>query len=313
MWEDFAGQTGTVPRQFDGQRCALCSSRPSSPTGEHVWPRWYLESFPDSEGPYTRLVDGRAETKRDEVTVRTQSSVERVKLPCCVECNGILEVRFERPAKSVVRRLMATDGHTTLNAGEADALGLWLLKTWLLLAHPAARSSTPGRSPQRWDLSLVPTDIYDWTVNDRPAPTGFSVWTAREVQESGGTTPGRRIPLPRVVADGQTVAFQVFRCAVRFLDVTLVYHPGWLIAHPLELEGRAERLWPTSGRAINFDALPPVASRDTVWMEGPTLTFAPGAFGSNDLRPLGSDWDPTFPPLPGVVFAAAPRLYPGSE
>jgi hypothetical protein len=302
-----------VSRQFEGHMCALCCTRPSSPTGEHVWPAWFLDSFPESEGPYTRHVNGHPETKRDDVTVRTQTSLERVKLPCCIECNGILEERFERSAKPVVRRFMAIDGHLTLDAGEAETLGLWLLKTWLLLAHPAARSSTPGRSPQRWDLSLVPTDICGWTVNGGPVPSGFSVWVAREVQESTGSKPERRIPLPRVVADGQTVAFQVFRCAVRFLDVTLAYHPGWSIAHPLEREGRAARLWPTIGRAINFDALPPVASRDTVCVEGPTLTFAPGMFGSTSLRPLGPDWDPMFPPLPGVVFAAAPRLHPGSE
>ena len=297
-----------MTKQFYGQVCALCHIRPSSTTGEHVWPVWFLELFPESEGPYTRYVNGRADTKRDDVTVRTQTSAERVKLPCCSECNGILDQRFERFARPIVRRLIVTDGHLTLNAKEAGTLGLWLLKTWLLLAHPAARSSVPELTPERWDLAMVPDDIYGWTVNDGPVPSGFSVWVACEDRESVEKLPSRRIPLPTVVVDGRTVAFQVFRCGVRFLDVTLAYHPGWEIAHPLEVEGRAVRLWPRSGALINFDALPPVATRDTVWMEGPTLTFDPGAFGASPLRPLGPDWDPMSSPPPGVLFAAAPRL-----
>lgn len=300
-----------MPKQFHGQTCALCRIRPSSPTGEHVWPTWLLALFPESEGPYTRYVNGWPETKRDGATARTQTSTERVKLPCCTECNAILDDRFERVAKPIVRRLMITDGHLTLSAEEAFTLGLWLLKTWLLLAHPAARSSDPGRSPRRWNLAMVPDDIYGWTVTGEDPPSGLSVWAVREIQtDSGRHIPPRRLPLPTVVADGRTVSFQVFRCAIRFLDVTLVYHPGWEIAHPLETEGRAARLWPNDGAMVSFATLPAVAVRDTVWIEGPTLTFAPGAFGAECIRPLGPDWDPMFSLLPGVVFAAAPRLAP---
>jgi hypothetical protein len=34
-----------------------------------------------------------------------------------------------------------------------------------------------------------------------------------------------------------------------FLDVELVYHPGWEIEHPLEVDGRAARLWPRDSSA----------------------------------------------------------------
>jgi hypothetical protein len=40
---------GVVARQFDGVMCVLCGKRPSSPTGEHVWPDWFFEMFPPAD------------------------------------------------------------------------------------------------------------------------------------------------------------------------------------------------------------------------------------------------------------------------
>jgi hypothetical protein len=41
------------------------------------------------------------------------------------------------------------------------------------------------------------------------------------------------------IADGRTIQFRA-RCAgVLFLDVSLVYHPGWEIEHPLKAADRA--------------------------------------------------------------------------
>jgi len=297
-----------VPRQFDGRICVLCGFRPSSPTGEHAWTKWFLSLFPESEGPYTRYINGEPEKKRDGSSIRTQTSAERVKLPCCVECNGIMERRFEPLAKAILRRVMDEEGLLTLDAGEARVLGLWLVKTWLLLAHPAARGSMPGQSPRRWDLRQIPDDIYTWIVTGTEPPPGFSLWVARADHEHPSRVESRRIPVPIVVADGRTTAFQVFRCGVRFLDVTLAYHPGWEIAHPLEIERRALRLWPFDRSPVNLGSLPAVPTRDTVWIDGPTLEFAPGHYGAVPLPPIGADGDLMFSELPGLVFAAAPRL-----
>ena len=273
-----------------------------------MWPTWFIDDqFPATEGPFTTEVAGVPQKTRDGVTPRSESSFERVKLPSCADCNAELNRRFEVSAKPIVRELMASNGQVSLVAGEVQTLGLWLLKTWLLLAHPLAIGSHPGAAPRRWRLEEVSHDLYGWMVNGGPPPDGLSLWVAHE--ERGGSTPQtRRIPLPTVEADGRVIAFQVFRCAVRFLDVTLAYHPGWEIDHPLEVEGRAARLWPLSARGVDFAALPPVSPRDTVWAAGPRLHFAPGTYGSVELPPLSAEWDPMFVALPGVVFAAAPSL-----
>jgi len=298
-----------MPRQFDGQLCVLCRERPSSREGEHVWTEWFLSMFPESEGPYTRLINGEAERTRDGVTVRKHTAAERVKVPCCTICNGKLDERFEKLAKPIVRVLFESDGAVSLTTLEANTLGFWLLKTRLLLAHPRALSSMPGRTPQRWDLSQIPDDPYTWMITGAEPPPGLSLWAAREDASLTLSDEPRRLPLPTIVADGPTIRFQTFRCSVRFLDVTLVYHPGWEIAHPLESEGRAVRLWPSAGSAVDFHSLSPVAPRDTVWVEGPTLHFVPGYYGRAELPPIDGSQDFLFSCLAGaVVFASAPRL-----
>jgi hypothetical protein len=103
----------------------------------------------------------------------------------------------------------------------------------------------------------------------------------------------QHIPLPTVIADRRTIQFTAKRAGVLFLDVSLVYHPGWEIEHPLEAAGRALRLWPRAADAeAGFASLPPVHSKDMGWLKGPTLYFLPGALGSADLPPLSPSFDP---------------------
>ena len=296
-------------RQFEGQLCVLCRVRPSSPTGEHIWPEWLLAMFPESKGPYTRWIDGEPERRRDGTTPRTHTSTERVKVPCCSICNGKLAKRFERSAMRIVRTVLESNGMALLSADEANTLGMWLLKTWLLLAHPRARSSMPGVSPRRWDLSQIPDDLYSWMITGAEPPHGLSVWAAREEASLPAPNQPRFLPLPTVIVDGQSTRFYVFRCSITFFDVTITYHPSWDIDHPLEREGRAVRLWPAQGSAVDLGVLPSVATRDTVWVDGPTLQFVPGYYGTAVLPPIDENQDLLFSDLAGaVLFAAAPRL-----
>ena len=103
----------------------------------------------------------------------------------------------------------------------------------------------------------------------------------------------QQIPLPTVIADGRTMQFRARRAGVLFLDVSLVYHPGWEIQYPLEVAGRALRLWPRAADAeADFASLPPVHSKDMGWLKGPTLYFLPGALGSANLPSLSPSFDP---------------------
>ena len=280
-----------MPKQFEGEMCVLCRARPSSPTGEHVWPRWLLlEMFRPVDGPYSWWKSGTQVVKRDGLP-REHASVGGVKLPVCVECNSILDRRFEKSAKRPIRLLMAQDGDVVFAGTGGMVMALWFLKTWLLLAHPAARESDPDVTPARWDS--VPEELYSWLVTDQPPPAGFSIWVTRRAEEGPEPAAIRRIPLPTVVADGRSIKFRAKRAGVRLLDVSLVYHPGWEIEHPLEVEGRALRLWPrTADTEADFASLPTVHPKDTTWLKGPTLYFLPGVFGRGDLPRLSPSFNP---------------------
>lgn len=291
-----------MARQFGGEKCALCLERPSSPDGEHVFPRWFLKMFPEEEGPYTWYVNGEPVLTRDG-SPRSHTSIGAVKLPMCQWCNGILDKRFEKRAKALLRSLMATSGNVSFTPAEGTTLGLWFLKTWLLLAHPAARDSEPGIAPHRW--GSMEEGLFGWMIDDGPPPTGLSLWVFKRGEQLHEPPSTRRVALPTVVADGHEIEFRAMRAGVRFLDVSLVYHPDWKIEHPLEVEGRALRLWPPNpGRGVvDFSPLPEVDSREFAWLKGPRLQFAAGAFGRVDLPALSSSFNP-LEAVPGVEMGA---------
>jgi hypothetical protein len=278
-----------MPKQFEGKTCLLCQVRASSPTGEHVWPLWLLKAFPSGKR-YTWWINGEQLLNRDGQP-RKQEAVDKVKLPVCIACNSILSRRFEQPAKPLIRSVLDRDGNVVLSGPHAMDVAGWFLKTWLLLAHPAARESDPAVTPARWDSAS--DDLYGWMVTNQPPPTGLSIWVTRRAEEGPEPAVTQYIPLPTVIADGRTIQFSAKRAGVQFLDVSLVYHPDWEIEHPLELDGRALRLWPRAADAeAHFASLPPVHPKVMGWLKGPTLHFLPGALGSANLPPLSPSFDP---------------------
>lgn len=125
---------GAVARQFKGAMCALCGERASSRTGEPVWPNWFFEMFLPTNGPFETWIGRQPTLRRGQP--RKHSSIPRAELPACEPCNGELDRRFEKPAKSILRRIVASDARTSLAALEAEQCVLWRLRTWLLLGQP---------------------------------------------------------------------------------------------------------------------------------------------------------------------------------
>jgi hypothetical protein len=220
----------------------------------------------------------------------------------CGPCNAGLAKRFEEPAKPLVRALFASEGNISFNMSEATIVGLWFVKTWVLLTHPACRHSEPALGPEPW--SVVPDDLYSWMVTGQTPPAALSVWLTKEDRRLE-VLEIRHLPLPTVVADGRETQFQALRFGLRSLQVSLVYHPGWEIEHPLEAERRAIRLWPrATGATADFTAMPAVAPRDTCWLKGPLLHFRDGVFGNAELPPLSADFDSQALPLGSVQLVA---------
>jgi hypothetical protein len=105
--------------------CVFCNTGRSGRKGEHVLPRWLLKMWSAESGPFTLFRDGEPVRKRDG-QVRTETSATRFSLPVCSECNGVLEERFEAPAKPLMRQLLTTDD-PVLGQSEAKVVGQWFV------------------------------------------------------------------------------------------------------------------------------------------------------------------------------------------
>jgi hypothetical protein len=262
--------------------CALCLSAPSTPTGEHVLPRWLMRRlFPKSEGPYT------TSSSAGEVS---RQQFDSVKLACCETCNNKLEVNFESPGISPVRRLL-TENIPDLTAAETRLAALWLIKTWLLWLHP--RTEFPDSLPRPTPApEPSPQYLYTWLVEGASPPNGLSLWAFRHDQSSGspepeGSTP--RLELPLVNTQAGQIPFVHLDLTLASLNVVLIYHPGWPIAYLPALEARVAQLWPLpEGTAIR--SLPELNHRPIKLGPMPRLTFLPGyGLGESSLPALTPD------------------------
>lgn len=291
-----------MPSTDEAVPCALCEDGTATRRGEHVLPAWYLRDQ-DRLGPppYSWSVNGEPIRDRGGRPLERRERT-RILLPVCKRCNGILERRFETPAKDIVRQLFARQGIISLDDDEAKRVGLWVVKTLLLQAHPEARYADPvvERYAKRWKQEeCPPRRFFDWLVDGSEPPDGLSLWVFRT--DEGDDDRGRAdcyIPLPDVTADGMHLCFVSLQRSWHGLDTTLIVHPGWRIDHPIERDGRAVRLLPGGGPA-DLSGLPVLRRRSIGWMRC-RVTLRDGALGSPELPPLSPSMFP-FPALPELV------------
>jgi hypothetical protein len=279
-----------VPQpQFRAARC-IFGPEPSSRTGEHGLTAGFLRRLCSvAQDPldqrYELWVGGAPVLKRDGLTQRSFTSMPGVKLPMCVEHNGMLAHRFEGQAAELAASVFSGTGPAVLDSSDAAVLRLWLVKTWLLLAHPEAHYVDDQVHP-KWESATE--DLWSWMISNRPPPEGLSLWLNRRDEAAAGPMRPRVLPLPVVVDGSRMLPCLIKEFGVNGFDLTLVYHHRWPVDHPLEAEGRAVRIWPPprNGGSLDLQTLPPVPVRDTVWLAGPTLTFEPGRFATAALPPL---------------------------
>ena len=249
-----------MPNRFPGKTCVLCP-QPSTGVGEHVIPSWYQGEFL-GDAPFKSENAGRAYLNR-QGDLAVQQSLPGTHVPMCSDCNGRLNTNIEDAAKPVIRKLLPQSAQhvwPTISADEAAAVGRWLLKVGLLWFHPEAEHDQP-QVQQDQDLrrfTCVEPEWLAWLHNGTDPPADFSVFASRRspladgVAWSGQT---RRIELPGYIRVGdRELRFMSREFGIRGLDATIVWHPGWPIAHPLVVEGRVAVLWPNP-TAINFAAL----------------------------------------------------------
>ena len=286
-----------MANRFPGKSCVLCLD-PSSGVGEHVWPTWLIKEFHD-EGPFTSEKGGTPYTKRDGVTPATSVALPGSHVPMCVECNSHLNRTIEAPAKNVIRRLIPwTAAHEwpALSAAEARSLACWFLKVGLLGAHPEVVHDRPQMDR---DLDFRRNDHgepewLEWLHAGTAPPYGFSVYVARRnvLGEHPDIGEKSRIILPHVSVEGRSLNYMSRRFGIRGLDVTIAWHPGWPILHPLVEDGRAVQLWPNPS-GVDFAKLPEVHPEEFGFHTGiGDMHFTEELFHRAALEPLSVGMDP---------------------
>lgn len=239
--------------------CVLCPA-PSRGVGEHVWSKWFIKDH-QGEGPFTIEKDGVLYRKRNGGA--TWPDLQGVHVPMCEACNSRLNRTIEEPAKEIVRQFLPTSEEYTwpsVRAAGVGALARWFLKVGLLKAHPRARHDCPQvhrDTDHRRDDRAEP-ELLDWMRNDS-SPNGFSVFALR--RGIRGQEPSneekRVIFLPHITIGTKDLHYMTWTIGIRDLEVSIVWHPGWPIVHPLVEEGRVAKLWPNPSQ-VNFAELPEV-------------------------------------------------------
>lgn len=290
----------TVSNRFPGRPCVLCG-QPSVGVGEHVIPHWLIGDFADT-GPFTteRLDDQRVSIAymNRKGCPATDTALPGVHVPMCTPCNGRSNTVIEEPARPVVRKIPRTDEGSWpfLTAEEAGALGRWLLKVGVLLAHPDADHDNPHVQRDS-DLKVRERVFHpewaSWIAAGVDPPADFSVYVSR-VDDAPWTGDTQWIVLARQLrVGGEEIHFMSRSFRVRDLQATIVWHPGWPVRHPLVEAGRAVVLWPRPSGPIDLSALPPVHPRE--------VAFAYDDIDSIELSRAEYDVLARTPLSPGVI------------
>jgi hypothetical protein len=217
--------------------------------GEHVIPSWFQGDFL-GDAPFKSEKAGLAYLNRAG-TIAGQQNLPGTHVPMCSDCNSRLNTNIEDPAKPVIRRLLPQSANhvwPTISADDAAAVGKWLLKVGLLWFHPEAVHDQP-QVQQDGNLHRfvrIEPEWLAWMRDGTDPPEGFTVFVTRLSAETLALPgPKSRIELPRLIQVGDhELRFMSREIGIRGLDATIVWHPGWPIAHPLVAESRAAVLWP---------------------------------------------------------------------
>ena len=247
--------------------CVFCGGPITGRKGEHVLPQ-RLQRTLDLRGPFTLEVNGVPEMRRDGAVAWTNQSPRVMLRDVCGSddpnnCNGWLDQKFEQPGMPFVEQVLGPD--PVLDAYGVEQFARWMVKTLLLLAHPAThhlgyRSTQPrawAAYPDRLLKDLRQTGLF---------PDCLSLWLAVYDPETGtGQLPAAtRIVLDRTFYSdgsagggrGEATNIGFGTIDKRVIELQLAYHPLCIVRHPFEQGGLATRLWPNPPDQLDLRARP---------------------------------------------------------
>lgn len=272
--------------------CEICGLRPAYGKGEHVFPAWYLKDSDAAGQPkFGWSLNGEVLRNRDGDPLQFQQR-QRLLLPACRECNAKLDTRVEKAAKAPVRALLVHGWTGELEAENWAAIGIWFAKILLFATHKSAQYQHPeinkNRIPGDWS-----TEDFAWLINGDPPPADLSLWVFRAKQVKG--VPEAKALFPRSVktSAGELTVFKMSTITLDGISVTLAYHPGWKVDHPLVESGDAWELL-HSASAGDLSDLPLLPMNAIQWSR-PWLELADGVSLDSSLPHLGAIEDSPIP------------------
>ena len=243
-----------------GRDCLFCPRR-SSRTGEHAFPRSLTTRlFPDAidlppdEAGYSLTVNGVVQLDRHG-SPRLYRDIPRDKTPCCESHNRTLYDRFEAKGQDLAIRLFGgvwQDGRPVddlqateevlCEAADRELLGLWLLKTLLLLNHPATIRTSGAPNNSGW---FEPDDaLYSWMVDGTAPPPGLWLWcSASRAVSANDDLP---ITVTRSIDERAGLRFRIVYLPRR--GTAGAPHPS----SPFQDQQPTVQMWPPSGQALRL-------------------------------------------------------------
>lgn len=270
--------------------CVVCQAAPSSRSGEHVWPMWFLRMF-DGEGPFHVEVDGVPQVKRDGA-LRTHTNLQGTRVPMCTACNEALGNSVEVSAKDIIRSARDDDADSRwmgLDREAVAAVAEWFAKVALLSKHPDVSHDDPvmDRQADRWDHA--DPALYSWLAEGTGLPDGVSIFASRK-HDNAPERPAGRIRLPRLVQwPSGSQALHHTEIGVLDLSIEIVHHGAWSIQHPRLGNGYVQ-LWPDPPNGAALAALEFVNPDDLRYLVSGEIELWPGV-DIADLPALAVDLD----------------------
>ena len=270
---------------FIVEYCVICGVEPAFGKGEHVWPAWFLKDADAADPPsFAWSSNGVDLLGRSGEPLHFRER-QRLLVPACRSCNAVLDTRFEKPAKDVVRRLVPNRWTGEADEQEWVSIGLWFAKILLLATHPLAHHQHPEIN-RHMIIGDWQSHDFRWLVNGSAPPTDLSLWVYRAEQNKGDPT--ARVLLPKAVqtGDGTTTIFPMTMITLDGISLTLVYHPGWAIEHPLISRREALELL-HGARTADLEGMPLLPQNAIVWRRPNLVELMDGLQLDGTLPPLG--------------------------
>lgn len=217
--------------------------------------------------PFGWSVNGEPVRDRDGKQIMGQRR-QRVMLGICGPCNAAMERAIEAPAQPAVTALALNGWKGEYAREEWRAVGLWLAKVLLLVAHEDSRLENPRLQKAIRYAFDPPMPDLRWLTDGSGVPGHVSLFVHNADMDDDKTEFQLSIPAQVHSDEGNTSHCHVLSMATPGLCATVVSHPGITLDHPMVRQGQAWELLHSPPRRGDLSTLPPLSRMHVRYVRG---------------------------------------------